>query len=142
MNKIYFSLDLANDLISKVKPKINELIQLRDELELLDNTKIEFDNDNIENLLLEVELNKSFHDKNLKLYALLEELIRLGCIIRDIENIEIDFYSKLDGKDIVFCWDTKDDQILYWHDLNDSCEKKRPIKEIEQKYIEKLVSFK
>ncbi|MBT4192136.1 MAG: DUF2203 family protein [Candidatus Diapherotrites archaeon] len=138
MSRIYFSLHEANELVQKIRPRVERVIQLRDELDLLDNTKIEFDIESVENLLLEVELNKNFHEKNVELYTLLGELIRDGCIIHDLNEMEIDFYSKLENKDIAFCWHPNDEKVLFWHYPLEKASSRRSIKEIEKKYLEKL----
>ncbi len=142
MSKLYFSLQEANELIQRISPRVQRIIQLRDELNLLDNTKIEFDNESIENYLLEVELNKSFHEKNLEMYSLLGELIREGCLIRDLEELEIDFYSKYNERDITLCWKPGQEKIFYWHFPHEAHRKKRSINEIEKKYLEKLNELK
>ena len=138
MSKVYFSLQEANEVIQKIKPKITRITSLRDELDLIDNTKIEFEEEKIENYLLEVELNKSFHEKNLEMYTLIGEIIKIGCIVRDIDNLELDLYSKLGDKDITFCWVPENDKITYWHYPHEERKRKRPITEIEKKYLEKL----
>jgi len=136
--KMYFSLQEVNEIIKKVKEDVTKIIQLRDELDLLDNTKIEFDEANVENFLLEVELNKSFHEKNIELYSTIGKLIRLGCIIKNLDDMEIDFYSKLDNKDILFCWHPEDEKILFWHYPGEEHAKRKPVQQIEKKYFEQL----
>jgi hypothetical protein len=142
MGKIYFSLHEANELVQKLKPKINRILSLSDELDLLDNTKIEFDDENMENYMLEVELNKNFHEKNLELYTLIGEIIGEGAIVRDVEKIEIDFYSKLGDRDIVFCYMPSEEKIEHWHYPDEDYNLRRSVKEIEKKYYEKLNNFK
>lgn len=138
MPMIYFSLQEANELVQKIKPTVERIVQLRDEIDLLDNTKIEIDSKSIENMVLEIELNKSFHEKNLEMYSLIGGLIRHGCIIRELTTMEIDFYSRFNKREIAFCWRPEDDKILHWHFLNEDCEKRQPIKIIERNYLEKL----
>jgi len=135
---IYFSLQEANEILTKIKPMAERIIQLRDEIELLDNTKIEFDRKSIENMILEVEINKSFHEKNLELYSLIGDLIKQGCIIRELTTMEIDFYSRFNNKEIAFCWRPKDEKILFWHKLHENCENRQPIKIVERNYLEEL----
>lgn len=142
MGKIYFSLNEANEFIQKIKPKINRIKHLTDELELLDNTKIEFDDEKSENYLLEIELNKNFHEKNLELYKLMGEIISEGGIVRDLENIEIDFYSKLNDRDILFCYMPSEEKIEYWHYPNEDYKMRKSIREIEKKYYETLNNLK
>ena len=142
MVRTYFSLKQANELLKQVRPDIERIMQLNEELSLLDNTKIEFDEENIENFLLEVELNKSFHEKNVELYSLLGSLIRQGCIVRDLEKMEIDLYSKLNDKEIIFCWRPGEDGVKYWHAPSEELEKRKPVKQIEDAYFEQLKKMK
>ena len=125
-------------MVQKIRPKLNEIALLREELDLLDNTKIEFEDEKVENYLLEVELNKNFHEKNLRLYEIIGELIRMGCIVRNVDSLEIDFYSKLENRDIVFCWNPGQEKIFYWHFPHEEQKRRRPIREIESCYFETL----
>jgi len=142
MSKVYFSLREANEFVKKIRKDVERLQELNEQLSLIDNTKIEFTDENIENFLLEVELNKNFHEKNLELYSLLGFLIRQGCIIRDLEKMEIDFYSKLENKEILFCWRPNEETIKHWHLPNEDIEARKPIKQIEDAYLEKLNKMK
>lgn len=142
MPKIYFSLHEANELLKQIKPDLERIQQLAEELEMLDNTKIILDEVNVENMLLEVELNKSFHEKNLQMYATLGGLIRKGCVIRDIEDVEIDFYSKLGEKDIFLCWMPHDGVVKHWHELDENKSSRKSVKLIERNYMQKLESLR
>ncbi|MDD4128316.1 MAG: DUF2203 family protein [Candidatus ainarchaeum sp.] len=138
MSRIYFSIQEANTLIKRIKPQVDRLFELNEQLQLLDNTKIEFDEDSTENFLLEVELNKNFHEKNVELYTLLGDLIREGCVVRDLEKMEIDFYSKHNKKEILLCWRPLEEQILFWHYLGEDVEKRKSIKQLQEEKIENL----
>jgi len=138
MSKIYFSLAQAEFLVKKSKKIFDRVIQLRDEITLLNNTKIIFDAKNMDNLLLELELNKNFHEKNLEMFTLLADLVREGCIIRNLLPLEVDFYSKANDKDIFLCFKKDDEGIMYWHDIEESYKQRKPIRQIQQNYYEKL----
>ncbi len=138
MSKVYFSLQEANEMIKRITKDVERLVQLRDEVSVLDNTKIEFDEDSVENVLLEVELNKSFHEKSFELYSILGLLIRRGCIIKDLDELEIDFYSRLGDREILFCWMPGEKTISFWHEPGQNKNKRRSIKLIENSYIENL----
>lgn len=125
-------------MIQKIRPMLKEINLLREELDLLDNTKIEFEDEKVENYLLEVELNKNFHEKNLRLYQIIGDLIKMGCIVKNIDNLEIDLYSKLENKDITFCWSPGQEKIFYWHFPHEEKKRRRPIREIESYYFETL----
>jgi hypothetical protein len=142
MAKIYFSLAQANEFIKKIKPEVEKLMEINEQLQMLNETKIEFEEETIENFLLEVELNKNFHEKNIELYTLLGFLIKQGCVVRDIEKMEIDLYSKNNEKEILFCWEPKEEAIKHWHYPNEDITKRKPVKQIEEAYMEKLKKMK
>lgn len=142
MSKIYFSLKEANEFIKKIRPEVEKLAELNEQLSMLDNTKIEFDDDSMENFLLEVELNKNFHERNIEMYNLLGDLIRKGCVMRDLEKMEIDFYSKFGDKEILFCWKLGEETIDFWHNKNEDLDKRKSVKEIKDAYFEKLEKMK
>ncbi|MCX6803703.1 MAG: DUF2203 family protein [Candidatus Diapherotrites archaeon] len=142
MPRIYFSLKQANELLGKIRPDVERLVELNEQLQMLDNTKIEFDEENVENFLLEVELNKNFHEKNVELYSLIGLLIRQGCIVRDLGKMEIDFYSRQGGKEILFCWRPIEENVKYWHYPKEGISKRKPIKQIEEEYLEQLRRMK
>jgi hypothetical protein len=138
MGITYFSLQGANEKIQKIKPVVERMRQLVEELNFLDNTKIELENESTESLMLEVALNKSFHEKNLELYSLIEKVIREGCIVRDLQSMEIDFYSKLGERNILLCWKRGEEKVQCWHETFEDCSKRKSAVLIEKNYFEQL----
>jgi hypothetical protein len=124
--------------VQKIKPGVERIRQLVEELDFLDNTKIELENDSSESLLMEVALNKSFHEKNLELYSLLEKLIMEGCVVRDLHNMEIDFCSRLGERNIFLCWKAGEEKVGYWHETFEDYTKRKPVALIEKNYFEQL----
>lgn len=142
MPRMYFSLKQANEMVNRIRNEVERIIQLNEELKMLDETKIEFDDENMESYLLEVELNKNFHEKNVQLYSLIGTLIRQGCMVRDLDKMEIDLYSKLEDKEIILCWQPGEETIKHWHYPNENMDKRKPAKLIEEAYFEKLKKMK
>ena len=87
MSKVYYSIAKANSLIPKIKKSIEKIEKLRDEIFLIDNTKILFDELSPSSLLLEIELNKNFHEKNLEMFTLIAELIKEGALLETWKKI-------------------------------------------------------
>lgn len=143
MSKIYFSLTDANALIPQITKSVDRITQLRDEIYLIDNTRILFDELSTSSLLLEIELNKNFHEKNLEMFTLIAELIRCGCMVRNLEEeIEIDIYSKFKDKDIFLCWKQGDETIKFWHETYEKQKQRKPIQQLQEYYYEKLKELK
>ncbi len=60
-------------------------------------------------------------------------LEKIGCILRDVDIGLIDFLSLHRGKEICLCYRIDEDRIAYWHELYDSFEGRRPLKELVKK---------
>ncbi|MFA5357973.1 MAG: DUF2203 family protein [archaeon] len=138
MGVAYFSLQGANEKVQKIRRVTERMCQLVEELDFLDNTKIELETDSTESLMLEVALNKSFHEKNLELYSLIEKLIAEGCIVRDLQSMEIDFYSRLGERSILLCWKRGEEKIQSWHETFENQTKRKPAIMLEKNYFEQL----
>ncbi len=50
--------------------------------------------------------------------AYLEELSTVGCVFKGFDEGLVDFYSKLDGRDVFLCWKLGESEISYWHELD------------------------
>lgn len=47
----------------------------------------------------------------------LAELEQVGCVFKGFPDGLVDFYGKLDGRDIFWCWKLGEDEIHHWHEL-------------------------
>jgi len=45
------------------------------------------------------------------------ELDQIGCVFKGFEPGLVDFYGKLDEKEIFWCWKQGEDRIEHWHEL-------------------------
>ncbi len=50
--------------------------------------------------------------------AYLEELSAVGCVLKGFDDGLVDFYSRLDGRDIFLCWKLGESEITHWHELD------------------------
>ena len=61
---------------------------------------------------------------------LLEEMQRMGCVVKDFIKGQIDFYGAKDGRFVFFCWKLGEKRIQYWHELNTGTCGRRPLSEL------------
>jgi len=60
----------------------------------------------------------------------LEELEQVGCVFKGFEQGLVDFYGKLDGRDVFWCWKVGEDRIEHWHDLQAGYAGRQPVPEV------------
>ncbi|MGE0192401.1 MAG: DUF2203 domain-containing protein [Planctomycetota bacterium] len=59
--------------------------------------------------------------------GLIEEIEALGGTVKDYERGAVDFYGELDGEIVYLSWSPGDEQIAFWHPLEDGAEERRPL---------------
>lgn len=62
--------------------------------------------------------------------ALVEELQRLGCELKDFEQGLVDFYALREDRLVFLCWRLGEDHIAHWHEVDEGVAGRRPIDEI------------
>jgi hypothetical protein len=59
--------------------------------------------------------------------GLIEEIEELGGTVKDYERGAVDFYGEVDGEIVYLCWAPGDEQIAFWHPLEDGFADRRPL---------------
>lgn len=60
----------------------------------------------------------------------LEELEQVGCVFKGFEQGLVDFYGKLEGRDVLWCWKVGEDKIDHWHDVDAGYAGRHPVPEV------------
>lgn len=139
--KKYFTLEEAEALIPKVRGATKRLLKLKKAIALINSLEIDFEDYNYQHNLLSLGLNKKYHRLSYQFYKELEELEKTGCIVKDLDEGLVDFYSRHKCRDIFLCWRLGEQSIKYWHELECGFSGRKPIEELkaekEQKSKEK-----
>ena len=56
-----------------------------------------------------------------------QELEAVGCVFKGFQEGLVDFYGKLDGRDIFWCWKQGEDRIGHWHEIEAGYAGRRPL---------------
>jgi len=75
----------------------------------------------------QVALRTQINDVAREIDQYLAELEQIGCVFKGFEQGLIDFYGKLDGRDIFWCWKQGEDRIEHWHELDAGYAGRQPI---------------
>jgi len=68
-----------------------------------------------------------FEDRALTLKTLVEEIIKAGIEIKDAGRGLVDFPHWRDGEEVFLCWELGEDDLLYWHRIEDGFPGRQPI---------------
>src|SRR3989344_4545361 len=109
MQKRYFTLEEAQQIIPAVDPILKRLVRLYQDL--VSNTR----------------MSKRFHKLSFDFYRLFEKILDMGIIVKDLNKGLIDFYSACDGREIFLCYEMDEKDIKYWHELFDGYEERKPV---------------
>ncbi len=125
-SKRFFTLDEAQRALVFVRRVVQdivhyyqELIKLRDELEGLADTPVP------------PEQIASLRDRNERLTDTLnrlhDELIEVGCQLKDWRMGLIDFPATHEGREVLLCWRLGEERIAHWHEVDAGFGGRRPI---------------
>jgi hypothetical protein len=62
-----------------------------------------------------------------ELEACVEELALLGVQVKDAETGLLDFPARREGEDVLLCWRLGEDEVAWWHGLEEGFAGRRPI---------------
>ena len=62
-----------------------------------------------------------------ELGGIVDEIQTLGVIVKDLDAGLVDFPSTREGREVLLCWLLGEDEIGYWHGLEDGFAGRQPI---------------
>jgi hypothetical protein len=65
----------------------------------------------------QLELRTRIEDIARRITAFLAELEAVGCVFKGFQEGLVDFYGKLDGRDVFWCWKQGEERIDHWHEI-------------------------
>ncbi len=129
----YFTLEEARQALPKVQHHMTKLLTLHDELNALSGVKVHAGNEDWNAHLLAINIHKRYHQLSFTYFAEMEALTRIGCYVKDVPQGVVDFYSKLGGEDILFCWQYDEEDLLYYHETRAGYEGRKPVSQLKER---------
>jgi hypothetical protein len=128
----HFTRDEANALLERIRPLTEQLVEHRRSLTEAQRERVE--------LTMRVAGNGSGFDPR-ALTELDERIARelagvaqsvnaiheLGAVVKDTETGLVDFPALVDGVEAFLCWQLGEDEVDYWHGLDDGFAGRKPI---------------
>ena len=123
--KRYFTIEEANECIPQLIEDISALLELKDELERLQEELKPFieeipSNGGSKNALLLMQTGDQFRE-------IIERIERRGCYLKGLDPALIDFPHIRDGKEVYLCWQFGEKAIRYWHEIESGYSGRKPL---------------
>jgi hypothetical protein len=128
----YFSPDEANALLSEVRPLAEELVGHRRALAHAQTartriaTRIAGNGGGVDAGEL-AELDDSIGIELTGVARCVNAIHELGAVVKDPDEGLVDFPARLDGHDVYLCWKLGEDEIEYWHGVDEGFAGRKPI---------------
>jgi hypothetical protein len=128
----YFTLEEANDALGELRPVAEEMVARRHELveaQALraalgaqvggnggDLTPSDF-----------AEADAELESATMALARCVERIQAAGVLVKDLDQGLLDFPALREGEEILLCWHVGEDEIRYWHGLEEGFAGRRPL---------------
>lgn len=128
-----FTLDEANallprvsDLLELIQAKAQQLGELHAQLEDFRERKRAGDHSESESGLVQQVLGEA-NGISADLKAAMEDLLSLGCELKDVRTGLVDFPALRDERTVYLCWRQGEDAIRFWHELDTGFAGRQPL---------------
>jgi hypothetical protein len=72
-------------------------------------------------------LDHEIHEAAAALAAAMGDVQATGVLVKDLDTGLVDFPAKRDGEDILRCWQLGEDEVAFWHGLEDGYAGRQPL---------------
>lgn len=125
-NKI---IPLVSQTVIEIRAKAMEIIQLQDRIGVL--ALIGGENVASPEHAEYVEQRKDLQELVAQYNGHLEELQKIGCVMKDLSEGLVDFYGRKKNRLVFLCWKLGEKRISYWHEIESGYSGRRPIRELQ-----------
>ena len=134
VEKRYYSLIEAEGVLPEVRSLVGRMQKIKKALDLLCSIEIEYRDDGLDfpGESKFTQMNKEYHKLNYQFFIFLEQFECFGCVLKDLDQGLVDFFSVFNGREIVLCWKAGEKNIRYWHELDVGFSARKPIRMIRE----------
>jgi len=128
----YFTVGEANALLSTLRPILQTIAEKRQELQAKREALAAFRQQAAGNghhlaspdfLALRKEAN--FIGEELQ--AEIRKVHDLGCLLKDLDLLLVDFPALRAGREILLCWKADEDRVEFWHGIEEGFAGRKPL---------------
>jgi hypothetical protein len=128
----YFTADEANDALQDVRPLTEELVEHRralvglQELQSSMTERIAGNGGNVDPRALQ-DLQERLDEEVAGIARCVARIHEAGALVKDLDQGLIDFPARREGADVLLCWRLGEDEIGYWHGLDEGFSGRKPL---------------
>ena len=128
----YFTPDEANEALEDVRPLTEALVEHRQALVELQErqasliARIAGNGGNVEPHELQ-EVQERLDEQVAGIARCLARIHRVGAVVKDLDEGLVDFPARHDGEEVLLCWRLGEDEVGYWHGVEEGFSGRRPL---------------
>ena len=132
MEQRYFTAEEANEALLEVRPLTEELVGHRRALVELQErqsavtARIAGNGGNVEPHELE-EVQEQLDEEVAGIARCVARIHEVGALVKDLDDGLVDFPATRDGRDVLLCWRLGEDEIGFWHGLDEGFSGRKPL---------------
>lgn len=132
MEPRYFTLEEANEALGEVRPLTEDLVGHRRALVELQErqaalvSRIAGNGGNVQPHELE-EVQEQLDVEVAGIAECVARIHELGALVKDLDDGLVDFPARLEGEEILLCWRLGEDEIAFWHGLDEGFSGRKPL---------------
>ncbi|TML32039.1 MAG: DUF2203 family protein, partial [Actinobacteria bacterium] len=73
------------------------------------------------------EIEEQFEREGQAVARCVEELERLGVVVKDLDRGLVDFPALRGDEEVLLCWEVGEDEIAYWHGVDEGFAGRKPL---------------
>ena len=73
------------------------------------------------------ELDAEMENESQEVVKAVEELERLGVLVKDLDRGLVDFPALRDGEEVLLCWQVGEDEVAFWHGVEEGFAGRKPL---------------
>jgi len=128
-----FTLEEANAALAEVRPLAERMVEVRRELTettaKLERRRLAVAGNGGGLSVQETqELQELAVERGMELARCIEAIAEIGAQVKDLDRGLLDFPAQRDGEDILLCWHVGEDEIRYWHGLDEGFAGRKPLR--------------
>ena len=128
----YFTPDEANEALDEVRPLTEELVEHRRALAAFQEqqaaltARIAGNGGDLDPFELQ-DVQKRLDEAVEGIARCVARIHELGAVVKDLDEGLVDFPARREGEDVLLCWRLGEDEIGFWHGLEEGFSGRRPL---------------